>query len=84
MRRLFVGRSVGELRYGKDVDQIEEQLQRRDPLLPSVPGSQHTSVIGIVHHLPPVSIVADPSVWVRDHALVLPPICPQTDVASSP
>ncbi len=48
----MVQQQVGELRYGEDLDQIEEQLQGRGSLLPSVPGSQQPSVMGIVHHLP--------------------------------
>jgi hypothetical protein len=47
---------VGELRHGEDEDQVEEQLQGRDPLLAPVPDSQQTSVIGDVHHIHPLSL----------------------------
>jgi hypothetical protein len=45
---------VGELRHSEDVDQIEEQLQGRNPLLTTVASSQRTSVIGDVHHIHPL------------------------------
>ena len=40
-----VQEQVGELGYGEDVDEVEEQLQGRDPLLAAVPDAQHPSMV---------------------------------------
>ena len=55
----MVQQQVGELGHSEDKDQVEEQLQRRNALLATVPRSQRTRVIGDVHHPPPVFIAPD-------------------------
>src|SRR3712207_9562047 len=50
-------------------DQVEEQLHWCDPRLTPNSDSQQTLVIGIVHHLPPVPIVAKLEARVRDRGL---------------
>jgi hypothetical protein len=42
---------VGELGYGEDVDEVEEQLQGRDPLLAAVPDAQHPSMVEPLRHV---------------------------------
>src|SRR3712207_2244359 len=42
---------MGELGYGEDVDEVEEQLQGRDPLLAAVPDAQHPSMVESLRHV---------------------------------
>ena len=47
---------MGELGYGEDVDEIEEQLQGSNSLLACVPRTQHPRLIRSVHRLCLLSI----------------------------
>src|SRR5215217_6642844 len=42
---------MGELGYGEDVDEVEEQLQGRDPLLTAVPSAQHPPMVEPLHRV---------------------------------
>jgi hypothetical protein len=46
-----VQEEVGELGYGEDVDEVEEQLQGRDPLLAGVPDAQYPSMVEPLRHV---------------------------------
>src|SRR5215213_4788484 len=52
----MVQEQVGELGYGEDVDEIEEQLQGGNSLLACVPRTQHARMIRPVHRLCLLSI----------------------------
>ena len=47
----MVQEQVGELGYGEDVDEVEEQLQGRDLLLAAVPDAQHPSMVEPLRHV---------------------------------
>jgi hypothetical protein len=57
--RGVVCEEAGDLGEGEDEDQVEEQLQGRDPLLAPGPTSRQISLIGDVPRPPPVFIAPD-------------------------